>query len=308
MTIITHTDTDLAFPGEMNTAISIMLYSLSDSSKRQYRHTFRLWIDFALANGFHPLALSADHVIAFLEQDELAKATKQARLTHLRKLAEALHTGDIANPEFEQNYKQIRLLKLKSGNGSKPAKDHKALSPDEIFRAFDKWGNRSLLAKRNQALLAILFYAGLRRSELVNLTWDDIDLANGLITVQHGKGDKSRTIPFASDRALTYVRNWYEALHNTVDQERSFMFPNIRRGDNLQDDRPITTHAIWKITKELGFSPHDARRTLITRGLAAGSSVADMQFIAGHVNPQTTLGYAQVKDAKEVKGRVKIDY
>jgi hypothetical protein len=39
-----------------------------------------------------------------------------------------------------------------------------------------------------------------------------------------------------------------------------------------------------------------------------GVGVSDAQFVASHVNPQTTLGYAQVKDAKEVKGRIKISY
>ena len=58
----------------------------------------------------------------------------------------------------------------------------------------------------------------------------------------------------------------------------------------------------------LVFAPHDARRTLLTDILNNGGSVADAQFIAGHSNPQTTLRYAKVSDAKEVKGRIKTSY
>jgi integrase/recombinase XerD len=84
---------------------------------------------------------------------------------------------------------------------------------------------------------------------------------------------------------------------------------------NLSADKPMSTNAIWNLIKATGqaigvanLAPHDARRTLLTNGLQAGTNVADMQFIAGHSNPQTTLGYAVVKDAKEVKGRVKLNF
>ena len=56
------------------------------------------------------------------------------------------------------------------------------------------------------------------------------------------------------------------------------------------------------------IAPHDARRTLLTDILNNGGSVSDAQFIAGHSNPQTTLRYAKVSDAKEVKGRIKTSY
>lgn len=72
------------------------------------------------------------------------------------------------------------------------------------------------------------------------------------------------------------------------------------------------TNAIWKIIKQVeaeinleGLSPHDARRTVITNLLNNGASVSDVQFVAGHANPQTTLNYAQVKDANEVAGRIR---
>ncbi len=53
----------------------------------------------------------------------------------------------------------------------------------------------------------------------------------------------------------------------------------------------MTADGVYRVIQEtaelagLDFSPHDARRTLLTNGLAAGSSVADMQFLAGHRNP-----------------------
>ena len=80
----------------------------------------------------------------------------------------------------------------------------------------------------------------------------------------------------------------------------------------MAKDAPMKDHAAYAVLHETGdklgidfLSPHDMRRTLLQTALANGASVADMQFIAGHSRPETTLNYAKVKDAKEVQGRVK---
>src|SRR5690606_37189886 len=151
--------------------------------------------------------------------------------------------------QFEQNYKQLQLIKIKSGS-SKNTRNKKALEPDEVFGIFQKWSGDDVLSKRNRALLAVLFYTGVRRNELVNLTWQDIDLQNGLITIQHGKGDKSRTIPFAGNKAIKYLSEWRDVLPD----DRNYVFPSIRKGGHIQNDKPMTTNAVWKITNDLGFS------------------------------------------------------
>ena len=54
--------------------------------------------------------------------------------------------------------------------------------------------------------------------------------------------------------------------------------------------------------------PHDARRTLLTNLLTSGTALTAPHVIAGHSDGATTMGYAVVKDANEVKGRVKLNY
>jgi integrase len=142
------------------------------------------------------------------------------------------------------------------------------------------------------------------------LLWDDIDLEEGIVKVRHGKGDKERTVPFLGDETpIRLLRDW-----KILCEERSFVFCGIRKGDHLDVDKPMSDQAVYNVIKatseavRVDFAPHDARRTLLTRALASGSSVKDMQFIAGHANAETTLRYAVVKDAHEVKGRAKLDY
>ena len=283
-------------------AMENLLYVLSETSKRQYAHTFRLWINFCSEHSIDPIELTAHNVIAFLEDGSLAKATKQARLTHLRRLAQSLYSVDTTNNHFRTCHEQLSLLKIKNGEHQK--RDGKALNQKEVYEAFGKWDKDNATHSRNRAILAIAFYAGLRRSEIVALTWNDIDLENGLITVRHGKGDKERTIPLTSDTAIEHLKNWRAYI-----PEYQYVFPSIHKGGEIQDDKPISDQAVYNLIKATGdFTPHDGRRTLITGLLNAGTALHDAQFIAGHANGSTTMGYAKVKDAKEVKGRVKLNY
>jgi integrase len=50
-------------------------------------------------------------------------------------------------------------------------------------------------AERDRPLLALMSYAGLRRSELLGLEWDDVDLSRRLLRVRRAKGGRQRTIP-----------------------------------------------------------------------------------------------------------------
>lgn len=301
-------------PHALETAMDVVLYSLSETSKRQYGHTYATWLQWAETNGVAPSAMTPRNIIDFLEDSNIAHRTKQARMAHIRKLLEALHAQQPDNPQLEALYKQARLLKIKRQESTATEERPKhALKPMQAFQAFSVFSEDSALHIRNRALLAILVYAGLRRNEAATLRWADLDLDEELVTIRHGKGDKARTIPILG--GIDYLREW-----KAIAGYRTFVFASFYKGDKLRPESPkathgMTTQAIYAIIQHIGdalgiegLSPHDLRRTLITNGLNNGASVADMQFIAGHANPQTTLEYAQVKDAKEVAGRVKLSY
>lgn len=285
-------------------AFHVMAYGLTETSKRQYKHSFEAWGAWCADNRIAPYDMSAANVIRFLDSTPLARRTKMARLTHLRRLAQTLHTGDVSNPALRQNYEQLQLLKLPKDDKAGKPRERKALAPDQVYEAFRHWPASTRLGMRNRALLAVLLYAGLRRSEAVDLKWSDIDFEAGLLTVRHGKGNKERTIGFANDKALEYLQSWRRQI-----PEYEHVFVGVNKGDNVQADAPISTETVRRVTIASGdFKPHDARRTLITRMLLSGTALPDAQYTAGHANGATTMGYAVIKDAKEVKGRIRIDY
>ena len=291
-------------------AIGLVCRGLAPSSQRVYRHVYKLWAQWCHDHQVQPLDLSYDHVSAFLADRPGTKATKQRRLSALRQLVDTLAIVDYANPVWEALHKALGRIKIHHSESTGSERSTKALSVREVLASFDVWHQEKLTHVRNRALLAVLFYTGLRRSEAVSLQWANVDFANGLVTVQHGKGDQARTIPFASQDALPHLQRWQD-LQASFGVERQYIFCSVKhKGDGeLGPDKPMSTNAVYKVVKQSGdFAPHDARRTLITDMLSSGTSLPDAQFVAGHANGSTTMKYAKIKDAKDVRGRIKTSY
>jgi integrase len=236
-------------PDALRQTFALMAYGLTETSKRQYAHTFRRWLDWCGDVGIPAQDLSATHVIAFLGSTDLARRSKQARLSHLRRLAQTLHSADIGNPRYEQNHQQLQLLKLPKDDRAGQTRERKALAPDQVYEALQHWPQKTNMGRRNRALLAVLFYAGLRRSEAVDLQWRDIDFDQGLLTVRHGKGNKERTIPFASDKALNILQLWRDCV-----PDYEYVFVAVNKGDNIQQDIPISTETVRRVCLQSGTS------------------------------------------------------
>ncbi len=164
------------------------------TARRVYDCTFRAWCKFADEQGFSIDDVSYGHVRAFIYEANLAKSTRQNRLSHMRKVLEALAIAD--RERYEQHYQAVKsFLKVKMEDSDKERSDRakRALKPHEVTRLLDVWrDDRSIKGLRNNAMIRLLVYTGLRRSELVALRWSDVHVEAGVVTVRHGKGDKER--------------------------------------------------------------------------------------------------------------------
>ncbi len=151
---------------------------------------------------------------------------------------------------------------------------------------------------RDAALFAVLFGAGLRRSEAVGLDLGDFNTSDGTITVRRGKGRKDRMVPLPGG-AQAYVRDWILMRGH----EEGAMLCPITKGGTIRIRR-ITAQAVLerceKRALEAGvptFSPHDERRTFISRLLESGADLATVQRLAGHAKSDTTVAYDRRGDA-----------
>ncbi|MDX1995685.1 MAG: site-specific integrase [bacterium] len=297
-----------------DTVVGATLATVAASSARIYQHTFDLWAAWCCVNQADPLDLRPASVRDFLASRQTTKATRQRQLSALRKLARVLAL-DYTHPEYKAIHDALLLLKAPTDNLSIRERTRRALAPSAVWKVLNHWQGESLVAIRNRALFAVLFYTGIRRAELIALRWSEIDIEAGVIQVRHGKGDKAREVAVVGDEAVNALEQWQAAQTAAAGAGRVYVFCALAKGGKLAADQPMTARAINKLTDEtaaatgVDFKPHDARRTLATDLLARGYSTADVQAQLGHANASTTIqGYGIAADARKRRARFETSY
>ncbi len=151
-------------------------------------------------------------------------------------------------------------------------------------------------AKRDQAILEVLYSTGARVSEAAGMTEKDLDILAGIVIVR-GKGKKERLCPLGNP-ALKAVR---EALQQAVQfwpgssKAVTPLFRN-KRGE------PLTSRSIERMLKKMlvqaglsaDFSPHSLRHSFATHLLDAGADLRCVQEFLGHASLSTTQIYTHV--------------
>lgn len=150
-------------------------------------------------------------------------------------------------------------------------------------------------AKRDRAMLELLYAGGMRVSELVSTNMSDLNLGAGFVRC-FGKGSKERIIPIhrgaveALEEYLTQARP--SILHNKEDEA---LFLN-RRGERL------TRQGFWLILKEYAkaagikreVTPHTLRHSFATHMLSGGADLRAVQELLGHANISSTQVYTHL--------------
>jgi len=153
----------------------------------------------------------------------------------------------------------------------------------------------TLEAKRDRAMLELLYASGMRVSELVSLNLGDVDLENGYVRCL-GKGSKERFIPIYQQSSLLvkeYVEENRPQLAHNKDEKALFL--------NLRGDR-LTRQGFWQILKgyaksanlEVEVTPHTLRHSFATHMLSGGADLRSVQELLGHANISTTHIYTHL--------------
>ncbi len=211
-------------------------------------------------------------------------------------LKEAWRLGQIDAETYQ------RAVDLKAVRGSSIPKG-RALAPGEIDALLRACAaDKTPAGRRDAALLAVLYGAGLRRAELVGLDMGDFDAASGALIIRAGKGHKDR-VSYAENGAATYLADWLQARG----AEPGPLFCPVNKGGRIALGR-MTTQAVWnalaKRAKQAGvarFTPHDLRRSFISDLLDRTGDVSAVQKLAGHANVATTLRYDRRPEAAKRK-------
>lgn len=168
---------------------------------------------------------------------------------------------------------------------------------EEILLGNSKRTDETMI--RDQAILELLYYTGMRASELVSLNLQDIDYNRRIVRV-FGKGRKERLIPFTENCRLTvikYVKELRTKLASKSKEPTNALFLNF-------DGERLTTRGLefildmveQKTGEFVGLHPHILRHSFATHLLEHGADLVVIQELLGHASLNATQIYTHVTE------------
>ena len=264
---------------------------LTDQSVSSYQNDLDVYLSFLQdKNVFLVKDITSDHIKEFLKirGDSESTSTVAHNLTVIKNFHKYLIKENIVKEDVSLFISRPKLQKRLP----------RALTVEEVDLLLDITLNTPF-DYRNKAMLELIYGAGLRVSELVSLTLNQIDLENGLIRIM-GKGRKEREIPIG-EYGVYYLKLYLE--------HRGMLIKNHRQEDALflnNHGKQITRQGFFKILKQLlldkglnpDVSPHTLRHSFATHLLSHGADLRSIQEMLGHSDISTTKIYTHVSDEK----------
>jgi site-specific recombinase XerD len=228
----------------------------------------------------------------YLESRHLAANTINQQLAAVRRLAHEAADAGLLSPELAagiSRVKGVKQLGFRSGNW---------LSAEQSSEVLKRARGETMRAKRDYAMLAMLFGCGFRRSELVGLELDDIQMRQGHWAVVDlvGKGGHIRTVP---------IPNWVKAALDQWTRAAKVMegkiFRSVARMGKVWGSG-LSQNVVWYVVRACcekagleHIAPHDLRRTCAKLCHDRGGELEQIQFLLGHASVQTTERYLGCK-------------
>jgi integrase/recombinase XerD len=271
--------------------------SVSEQTRRAYGRALREF--FQSAGMKHPSEVVPNDVVLWrdkLRSQKKSAATVAFKLSVIRSFFEYLRAAGVVtlNPASTKLVSPPKLPSEPSG---------RALSAKEVRYLLSGPDREKPEGARDYALMLVMLRLSLRVSEVCSLRASSLKWSHGRWTLRcKVKGGREEVWPLpkdvkeAIDRYLRLDRKRREIAHSGGEQEPLFQpHTNYR---TLDFDKPLSTRMAQKIVKRwadysrLGdLSPHDLRRTAITRALETGLSYRQVQMMSKHKDPKTVMRY-----------------
>ncbi|HOX10475.1 MAG TPA: tyrosine-type recombinase/integrase [Candidatus Moranbacteria bacterium] len=273
----------------------------SQKTIENYHHYLRRFLEWAKIS--KPKDITAELVRSYriylnrktdAKGKELKKVTQNYHMIAIRSFLKYLSKRDIESLAAEK----IEI-------GKNPSHEIEFLDGNELDRLLSAASGTSVKALRDRAILELLFSAGLRVSELININRDQINLSRQEFSVK-GKGDKIRIV-FVSNTAKEALEK-YLAKRMDIDPALFVRFSKKKKTET--DKKRLTPRSIQRIVKFYATKagivkdvhPHTLRHSFATDLLANGADIRSVQTMLGHSSITTTQIYTHItnQQLKEV--------
>jgi len=142
---------------------------------------------------------------------------------------------------------------------------------------------------RNHAIFATYLFSGIRKKELLNLKFTDVDLENMNIFIRQGKGSKDRIIPICY-KLVDILKKYLverQRLHKTCPE----FFTSLNRNIGLTETGMKRLTESIKEASNIKFTVHKLRHTFATLMLEGGCDIFSLSKMMGHNDIKTTTIY-----------------
>ncbi len=158
------------------------------------------------------------------------------------------------------------------------------LSKNEVKKLVNNLSNI-----KHKCIISLMYSAGLRISEAVNLEVKDIDSERMIITVRGAKGYKDRNLPL-SENILLLLREYYKILTPKI-----YLFEGRKGGKYTATSiRQTFNRVVKKVGIKKNATPHTLRHSYATHLLENGVDVRVIQKLLGHNSLNTTMIYTHI--------------
>ena len=275
-------------------------------------------------NTFSAYRRDIDMLYAFLQESKTS--LKSCNKNHLKKYLKILKLQGLSAKSLSRKISSIKAFfkylsdRFEFQNKAQvlvfPKLEKKLpvyLTEEEIQKLLGAANNdNSLKGVRNKVMLYLIYASGMRVSELVNLTVDQVHFDTGFVNLI-GKGNKERSVPLPKN-ILGLLRYYLDSIYSKLlpdgCQKSDFLFFSVYRGLA----RAITRQSFWIILKNIlkkayiskNISPHSLRHSLATHLLKSGADIRSLQILLGHeqistVQIYTHLEKRQIRDVYDKK-------
>lgn len=254
----------------------------SETNKRSFYYD--VLICRVLVPAFHKKTLRqiTPPMVEALKQEMLNKPTKHGQKRspatvnrHLSALSKIFSLAEDAGLVESNPCKRVRKFQLDNQR-------MRVLSAEEEVRLFLELGKNELV---KQIVLTAL-HTGMRRGEIFNLKWCDVDFSRGLIQVRVSKSNKQRLVPMNETVRL---------LLGDIVRTSDFVFPSPKTNNRLNQIKTSFRKAVLRAELE-DFRFHDLRHTAASRMAEAGASPFTLMKILGHSDIRMTSRYTHATD------------
>lgn len=277
--------------------------SVSEETRAAYTRAMREFFHFV--GNLHPQEVVPAHVINYRDHLRINKRRKAntvaTKLAIIRSFFEYLKAGGIIqlNPASTKLVTPPELPTEPRG---------RALTPKEVRYLLSGPDRNKAPVARDYAMMLVMLRLSLRLAEVSALQVSAIRWSHGRWILRCKiKGGKEETWPLPKDvkQAIDEYLKSDDARRRTLHSggDEAYLFQPLVKYRSLVFDKPLSPRMIQKIVARWGeftgigrVTPHDLRRTVVTKLLNDGRSYREMQMVTKHKDPKTIMRYDHARE------------